>query len=85
MAIKIESPVDFGLAARAQSVIRGALGLKSPDEMLVSWFLIGAFVIITSSIGLIGTILLLPLVLLGLFIAVLRFVPPIERRWPVGG
>lgn len=48
----------------AQDLARGAVFLNGPEGLLQAWFLIGAFVIVTSSIGLVGTLLLLPLVLL---------------------
>lgn len=66
-----------------RSTVEAALGMSSPKAMLVAWFLIGAFVIVTSSIGLVGTLLLLPLVILGLVVAILRLVPAIEERWPL--
>jgi hypothetical protein len=47
----------------ARDTAAGAVGQRGPREFLVAWFLITAFIILTSSIGLIGTLLLLPLAL----------------------
>lgn len=62
--------VSTGLDAipSAREVARGAVFLEGPGPFLVAWFLIGAFVILTSAIGLIGTLLLLPLVVFMLFV-----------------
>lgn len=54
----------------AKDVAAGAVGRRGPWEFLTAWFIVGAFVIITSSIGLVGTLLLLPLVLFMLALGV---------------
>lgn len=82
MSVSVESPVSSSID-RGKDLAYGAVGVRSPREMVVAWFLIGAFVIITSSIGLFGTLLLLPLVFVGLAIALLRFIPVVETYWPL--
>lgn len=64
--------VDSGLDAipSAVEVARGAVFLEGPRGLLVSWFLIGAFVIVSSSVGLVGMLLLLPLVALMIAVGV---------------
>lgn len=69
--------------SEVESIVRGAVGLGTPAGMVTNWFLIGAFVILTSSIGLVGTLLLMPVVILGLVIGVARFFDPVEAIWPL--
>lgn len=62
--------VDTGIVdiPAAADLARGAVFLEGPEGLLTSWLLIGAFVIVTSSIGIVGTLLLLPLVVGMLFV-----------------
>lgn len=63
--------IDTPSIPPVRDVAAGALFMRGPKNFLVAWFLITAFIIVTSSIGLIGTILLLPLALFMLFVGVL--------------
>lgn len=79
MAPSIDVSTGFDKIPDARTVARGAVFLEGPQGLLISWFLIGAFVILTSSIGLIGTLLLLPLVFFMLGIGVLWLLVDMRR------
>lgn len=63
---------DFSFVDQAWRYGVAAMGFGTPQDQIVAWFIIGAFVIVTSSIGLVATILLLPIVALGLAVGVIR-------------
>jgi len=63
---------DFSIVDQMWRYGVAAMGFGTPQDQIVAWFVIGALVIVTSSIGLVGTILLLPLVFLGLAVGALR-------------
>lgn len=58
----------------AKELAGGAVGVEGPEMFLIAWFIIGAFVILTSSIGLVGTLLLLPVVIGALAIGVVWYI-----------
>lgn len=74
---------EAALIDRAVTAAEGAFGLGSPEEQIVYAFLIGIAIIATSSIGLVFTLVLLPIpVALGI-IGILRLVPAIDSAWPL--
>lgn len=59
------------------------VGLHSPGDQIVASIVLGVALIATSSIGLVFTLLLLPVPIFFGLLGVLRLIPPVEDRWPV--
>lgn len=60
-----------------------ALGTESPEDQIVASSIIGAAVIATSAVGLVGTLLLLPIPAVLLVIGVVRLIPAADSLWPL--
>lgn len=67
----------------AQNQIGNTIGNGSPEEQIIGSILLAAFVIMTSSIGLVGTLVLVPVVLLFAFIGLIRLIPAVDDKWPL--
>ena len=67
----------------AADQISNAVGTGSPEEQIIGSIVLAGFVIVTSSIGLVGTLILVPVVLLFAFIGFLRLIPAVDDRWPL--
>ena len=72
-----------GLIDEASNQISNAIGTGSPEEQIIGSIVLAGFVIVTSSIGLVGTLVLVPVILLFAFIGFLRLIPAIDDRWPL--
>lgn len=72
-----------GVIDRAEALAKAGMGMGSPGAQIVAAFLIGIAIIASSSIGLVFTLLLLPLPIAMFFIGVLRLFPPVEAVWPL--
>lgn len=68
---------------RAEDFAFRALGFDSPEDQIVAAVVIGAVLIATSAVGLIGTLLLLPIPMALAGIGILRLVPMIDSLWPL--
>lgn len=66
-----------------QSLVMDGVGTGDPERQIVAGILIGALLIATSAIGLVFTLLLLPVPLAMIAIGVLRLIPTIENIWPM--
>ncbi|MFD1526040.1 MULTISPECIES: hypothetical protein [Halobacteriales] len=71
------------IVKEAQTQIANAIGTGSPEEQIIGSVVLAAFVIMTSSIGLVGTLILVPVVLLFAFLGFLRLIPAVDDRWPL--
>lgn len=67
------------LEAQAMNLV----GAGSPTEQIVASIVLGVALIATSSIGLVFTLLLLPIPALMLLIGLVRLVPAIDSVYPV--
>lgn len=67
----------------AQNQIGNTIGTGSPEEQIIGSVILAAFVIMTSSIGLVGTLVLVPVVLLFAFIGFIRLIPAVDDMWPL--
>ncbi len=63
--------------------ISNLIGGGSPEQQIVASLLLAGGIIATSSVGLVGTLILVPVVLVGAFLGVLRLIPAVEDRWPL--
>jgi len=71
------------LTDEAATQVANFIGAGSPEQQIVASILMAGGIILTSSIGLVGTLVLVPVVLLfGLF-GFLRLIPAVEARWPL--
>lgn len=73
-----DSPAEWG-----ESILSAAIGAGSPVDQIVAALLLGGFIIMTTGIGLVGTLLLAPLAFGMAVIGVLRLWKPFEQRWPL--
>lgn len=76
--VKGDSPAEWG-----ESILASAIGSGSPIDQIVAALLLGGFIIMTSSIGLIGTIVLAPIAFAMAAIGVLRLWPAFDQRYPL--
>ena len=67
----------------ASNQISNAVGTGSPEEQIIAAIVLAGFVIVTSSIGLVGTLVLVPVILLFAIIGFLRLIPAVDDRWPL--
>lgn len=67
----------------AQDLVEDALGRNDPVDQIKAGIILGVFIIMTSSIGLVGTLLLAPFAFAFGFIGVLRLWSPIDDRYPL--
>lgn len=77
------APVQTGLVDKASNLTKAAFGMGSPGGQMVAAFLLGVAIIATSSIGLVFTLLLLPIPIVLFFIGAVRLLPPVEAVWPL--
>lgn len=59
------------------------VGAGSPEEQIVASIVLGVLLIMTSSIGLVFTLLLLWIPTLTLIIGILRLIPAVDGAYPV--
>lgn len=64
--------------------VERAIGRRSAAEQIMANVLLGAFLIISSSVGLVAMLLLVPVAALGFTFGVLRLWSTFDRYWPVG-
>ncbi|MFC6720901.1 hypothetical protein ACFQGT_00445 [Natrialbaceae archaeon GCM10025810] len=67
----------------AADQIANAIGAGTPEQQIVGAIVLGGGIILTSSIGLVGTLILAPLAFLFAAIGFLRLFPAVEERWPL--
>jgi len=67
----------------AVAQVANLIGTGSPEQQIVASIVLAAFVIMTSSIGLVATLILVPFVLLFAAIGFLRLLPAVDKRWPL--
>jgi uncharacterized membrane protein len=74
-SVNVESPVPSGsdLVGTAKQLFMAALGFDSPQAQMVSSGVLFVALVATSAIGLVGTIVLLPIPVFLFGIGVLRF------------
>ena len=68
---------------QAENVLMNAVGMGSPQDQIVAGLILAGFIILTSSIGLVGTLLLTPLAFLLVVLGVLRLWGRFEDAWPL--
>ena len=71
------------VADTAMKLVQDAIGMNSPGDQIVAAIVLGGFIIITSSIGLVGTLLLTPLAFAMAAVGILRLVPQIDALYPL--
>jgi hypothetical protein len=71
------------LASIGEVYIAGSLGLRSPTEQVVGNTLLFGAIIATSAVGLLGTLLLLPLPITMFTLGLFRFNGTFEKYWPL--
>lgn len=67
----------------SRDVLGDGIGTGTPQEQIVAALIIGGVIIATTAVGLIGTILLLPIPITMLAFGVLRLWSPFNERWPL--
>lgn len=67
----------------AVTQVTNLIGSGSPEQQIVAAILLAGGIIATSSVGLVGTLVLVPAVLLFAFLGFLRLIPAVESRWPL--
>ena len=68
---------------QAESLLSNAVGMGEPRDQIVAGLILTGFIILTSSIGLIGTLLLAPIAFLMVLIGVLRLSSTVDDLWPL--
>ena len=71
------------LIEEASNQVSNAVGTGSPEEQIIGAIVLAGFVIVTSSIGLVGTLVLVPVILLFAIIGFLRLIPAVDDWWPL--
>lgn len=66
-----------------QSLVMDGVGTGDPERQIVAGIVIGGLLIATSAIGLVFTLLLLPIPVVMIAIGALRLIPPVESAWPM--
>lgn len=74
---------DSELVDKAVQAVEGMVGIGSPEEQIIYSFLVGVAIIATSSIGLVFTLMLLPIPIFFGVIGILRLVPAIDSAYPL--
>lgn len=78
------SQLDYGEASNlAQEYAAGALGLRSPGKQVVSSAILTVVFIATSYLSLGATLVLASVTLFWFVVGLLRFLPPVNRYWPL--
>ena len=72
-----------GVLEWLETQLKRLVGAGTPTEQIVAGLLLGVLLIATSSIGLVFTLVLLPIPAIAIVIGVLRLVPAIDRAYPV--
>lgn len=75
-------PTDKALGWFEEQVMR-LVGAGSPEEQIVASIVLGVLLIMSSSVGLVFTVLLLPIPMATFFIGVLRLIPAVDGAYPI--
>ena len=71
------------ITEQAQDLVEDAIGRNSPPDQIIAAVILGAFIIMTSSIGLVGTLVLAPLAFAMAGVGILRLWGPIDDFYPL--
>lgn len=71
------------ITEEAQDLVEDAIGRNSPVDQMIAAIVLGAFIVMTSSIGLVGTLLLAPLAFAMAGVGLLRLWDPIDSYYPL--
>lgn len=71
------------LLEQAENVLKNAVGMGTPKDQIIAGLILTGFIIITSSIGLLGTLLLAPLAFFMVVLGLLRLWGPFDDLWPL--
>lgn len=76
MPVKVESPLPSGtgLVDSAKQLFTAAFGFSSPKAQMVSSAILAAVLIATSAVGLVGTIVLLPIPIFLFTVGLIRLI-----------
>ena len=75
--------IDTDVLGWIETQVMRLSGAGSPTEQIVASIVLGVALIATSSIGLVFTILLLPIPIVAGMIGILRLVPAIDAVYPL--
>ena len=66
-----------------RGLLLDGIGRNGPDDQIVAGFLLGAFIIATSAVGMVGTLLLVPIPIVMIVLGVLRLSSTVDSAYPL--
>lgn len=75
--------IDSSIIDKTADLFADGIGAGEPEGQIVAGLLIGAVIIATSAVGLVGTLLLLPIPIAMIALGVLRMIPAVDNYYPL--
>lgn len=75
--------IDSSIIDKAADLFADGIGAGEPEGQIVAGLLIGAILIATSAVGLVGTLILLPIPIAMIGLGVLRMIPAVDSYYPL--